>query len=269
MPRAVDVTTSSPLQLKRGVQFGYGVVTACYMATGITALAVAGYFLSEHSSPKRETIVTTNVIKSLFVAGSFIILVSFVGIIGVLAPLKRKKWLVAYICLQVLTIIVETGVGIWLWSRTLDINDLYGFNWRSLWSDEMKMSYQDDYKCCGYLNPHDSPVLSSDSCRNADASSFGCTLFVHNFALDSLSYIYTYVFSFVFVDVVAMLSGMVVLTIRNDEERLRWSRANSIFKSMKGGHGGFAAKDDDHIYRNNYEDSYAWMTPNALTTYSH
>ncbi|KAJ2558111.1 hypothetical protein EV175_000956 [Coemansia sp. RSA 1933] len=269
MLRTVDITSSSPMRLKSSVQFGFGLVTACFMATGIAALSVAGYFVSEDSSPKRETIVTTNVIKSLFVAGVFIILVSFVGITGALSPLSRKRWLLAYIWLLVVTILFETGVGIWLWSRTLDIDDLYGLNWRSLWSDAMKKSYQDDYQCCGYLNPHDSPVLSSDSCQNANESSFGCTHFVHQYALDSLGYIYTFVFSFVLVDVFAMLSGLVVLIIRNDEERLRWSRANNIFKSMKIGGNGVSAKATDAVYSHPYEDDpYTWIAPNGQNMYS-
>ncbi|KAJ2842494.1 hypothetical protein GGI22_007535, partial [Coemansia erecta] len=259
-----DVTASSPMRLNSSVQFGFGLLTACYMATGITALAVAGYIVGEDDSPKRETIVTTNIIKSLFVAGVFIIITSLVGITGALSPLSRKRWLLAYIWLLAMTILFETGVGIWLWSRTLDIGDLYGSNWRSLWSEAMKRSYQDDYQCCGYLNPHDSPVLSSDSCQNVNESSFGCTHFVHEFALDSLGHIYTCVFSFVLVDVLAMMSGLVVLIIRNDEERWRWSRANSIFKSIKGGdRNGFAAMATNANPEYQYEDPYIWITPNA------
>ncbi|KAJ1903992.1 hypothetical protein LPJ81_002756 [Coemansia sp. IMI 209127] len=269
LPSSFDITTSSPMRLKSSVQFGFGLLAACYMATGIAALAVAGYIVSENASPKRETIVTTNIVKSLFVAGVFIIIVSLVGITGALSPLSRKRWLLAYIWLLAMTILFETGVGIWLWSRTLDIGDLYGSNWRSLWSDAMKRSYQDDYQCCGYLNPHDSPVLSSDSCQNVNESSFGCTHFVHEFALDSLGHIYTCVFSFVLVDFLAMMSGLVVLIVRNDEERWRWSRANSIFKSMKGGDRNcFAAKAANATPEHQYEDPYIWITPNAQTMYS-
>ncbi|KAJ2001314.1 hypothetical protein GGI04_003788 [Coemansia thaxteri] len=128
--------------------------------------------------------------------------------------------------------LVETVVGIWLWFRTLDIDDLYGHNWRHLWSDSLKATFQDRAQCCGYLGPLDSPVLASPSCQNM-AQAFGCMTSVQKYAQDYLGYIYTSVFGFVFVSLGAMLSGMVLLVVRNDEERWRWTRANAIFRSMK------------------------------------
>ncbi|KAI9505262.1 Tetraspanin family-domain-containing protein [Coemansia spiralis] len=248
MLRAVEVSSDSPMRLKLSVKIGFGLVTACYMATGIAALAVAGYFISAKSSPKREIIVTKNVLKSLFAAGAYIIAVSLVGIVGAMSPLSRKRWLLAYNWLLSTTILLETGVGLWMWARTLDINGLYAFNWRNLWSSDVKQSFQDAYQCCGYLSSKDSPVLSSASCKNPDASSYGCMVFVHDYARGSLSYIYTCVFAFVLVDVVAMLAGLIVLTIRNDEERWRWSRANSIFKSMKKANPDFMMDANNEKY---------------------
>ncbi|KAJ2364802.1 hypothetical protein IW150_006387 [Coemansia sp. RSA 2607] len=229
--RAIDVSPNSPMKLKLSIKLSFGIFTGIYMATGISALVVGGYFLGTKKYTRQTIIVTDNVLRSLLAAGVYIILNAFVGIAGALSPLKRKNMIVAFIWLVFIAILVETGVGIWLWIRTLDINDLYGHNWRNLWSDSIKREFQDQGTCCGYLGPNDSPISDSEYCKNPNA--YGCMIAVQQYAQNYLGYIYTCLFSFVFIDIAALLSGMVLLVIRNDEERWRWSRANAIFKSMK------------------------------------
>ncbi|KAJ2718736.1 hypothetical protein GGI07_005620 [Coemansia sp. Benny D115] len=200
------------------------------MATGIAALFVGAYYLRTDTSPRRTVILTDNILKCLMVAGVYVILNSLIGLTGSLAPLTRKAWLTCYVWLIAIAILVETGVGIWLWTRALDIHDLYGYNWRNLWTDEIKQVFQDEGKCCGYLGPSDHAMSGSGTCGQQAA--FGCMLSVQHYAQDYLAYVYTCVFSFVFIDVATILSGMVLLVMRNDEERWRWSRANAIFRSM-------------------------------------
>ncbi|KAJ2608563.1 hypothetical protein H4S08_004404 [Coemansia sp. RSA 1365] len=148
------------------------------------------------------------------------------------SPLTRKNWLISYIVFIVGAVLVETGIGIWMWSRTLDIDDLYGHNWRYLWTDDIKRSFQDKGNCCGYLNSQDSPAPGSDSCTNT-AIPYGCMVSVQQYTHGYLTYIYSWLFGFVFVAIVALLAAMVLMVVRNDEERLRWSRANVIFRSLK------------------------------------
>ncbi|KAJ2597283.1 hypothetical protein GGF39_003118 [Coemansia sp. RSA 1721] len=231
MTRATDVSINTPMKLGLGMRITLGIVTGFYMATGIAAMAVSGYFLQTKGTSRQTIIVTDNVLRSLMAAGVYLVLNNIVGIVAILSPLKRKRWIVAYIWLVVIAMLVETGVGIWMWVRTLDINDLYGHNWRSLWSDDIKGIFQDSGSCCGYLGPTDSPVAGFGSCGSIDA--YGCMVAVQTYARDYLAYIYTCLFSFVFIDVCALLSGMVLLVMRNDEERWRWSRANAILKSYQ------------------------------------
>ncbi|KAJ2843310.1 hypothetical protein J3B02_005302 [Coemansia erecta] len=219
------------MRLSLGMKITLGTVTALYLATGIAALAVSGYFLQTKGASRQKIIVTDNVLQSLLAAGIYLILNNLVGIVAIVSPLKRKRWIVAYIWLVIIAMLVQTSVGIWMWVRTLDINDLYGYNWRNLWSDDIKSAFQDHGSCCGYLGPADRPVAGTGSCGSVDA--FGCMISVQAYAQDYLAYIYTCLFGFVFIDVCALLSGMVLLLMRNDEERWRWSRANTILKTYQ------------------------------------
>ncbi|KAJ2366524.1 hypothetical protein H4S01_002661 [Coemansia sp. RSA 2610] len=235
--RAADINPNAPLVLKLSVRISFAVATACYLATGAMALAVAGYFKGSKDSSRRTVIVTNNVLNTLLATGAYIVASALAGVFGSLAPLTRKRWLIAYTAMLIVAVLVETCIGIWLWSRTLDAHDLYAHNWRNLWPNEVKRIYQDKSGCCGYLNPHDSPAPGSPAC-DASTTTFGCMISVQEYAQNYLTYVYTWLFIFVVVDVAALLAVMVLLAIRNDEERLRWSRANSIFRSMKKAQSG-------------------------------
>ncbi|KAJ1729122.1 hypothetical protein LPJ61_003679 [Coemansia biformis] len=230
--RARSVCPSAPTQVKRSVRIGFGLVSACYTASGVATVAVSAYFIRTSDTSRRSVILTPNVLYSLLAAGIYIIASATVGVMGALAPLRRKSWLTAYVWLVVGAILINTGIGIWMWARTLDIGDLYAHNWRHLWPEPVRRSFQDQGSCCGYLNPRDRPASGSPSCANA-ATRYGCMMSVHQYTHNNLAYIYSWLFGFVFVAVVALLSALVMLVVRNDAERLRWSRANAIFRSMK------------------------------------
>ncbi|KAJ2792509.1 hypothetical protein H4R21_006159, partial [Coemansia helicoidea] len=222
----------APPRVKRSVCLSFGFITACYAATGIGAVAASAYFIRTNDMSRRAVLLTPNLLRTLVVAGAYVILSALAGAIGALAPLQRKRWLVAYVWLVVVAILVQAGIGIWMWSRTLDIDDLYAHNWRHLWPEAVRRSFQDQGMCCGYLNPHDSPAAGSPSCANP-ATAYGCIVSVHLYTHSRLAYIYSWVFGFVFVGVVALLSALVLVVVRNDAKRLQWSRANAIFRSMR------------------------------------
>ncbi|KAJ2713541.1 hypothetical protein H4R19_002196 [Coemansia spiralis] len=226
-----SVAIGAQPRIKRSVCITFGLATACYTATGVATVAVSAYFIHTDDTSRRAVILTPNVLRSLLAAGLYIVLGATAGIVGALAPLQRKRWLTAYVGLVVGAILIDTGIGIWMWSRTLDIDGLYAHNWRHLWSEAVRRSFQDTGHCCGYLNPHDSPAAGSPSCADP-ATAYGCLVSVHQYTHNRLAYIYSWLFGFVFVSVVALLSALVLLVVRNDAERLRWSRANAIFRYM-------------------------------------
>ncbi|KAJ2131414.1 hypothetical protein IW136_005307, partial [Coemansia sp. RSA 678] len=57
-------------------------------------------------------------------------------------------------------------VSICIWTRTLNINGYYADMWRNEWSDEIKLMFEDQDQCCGFLSRNDSPVASSASCKD-------------------------------------------------------------------------------------------------------
>ncbi|KAI9474979.1 Tetraspanin family-domain-containing protein [Coemansia mojavensis] len=222
----IERGSNAPLTLNRSVRICFGLITTLYMLSGAAELTAGGYFKATNKTSRRSVIISSSIENALLSVGSLVFASAVVGVIGALSPLSRKKWLLAYVWLIVLATLFETGIGIWMWTRTLDVNGIYSYNWRNVWPGVIKQMFQDHGHCCGYLNPLDSPA---DSCNSA----FGCVVSVQKYTQGYLTYTYTCLFAFVFVDVAALLSALVLLTIRNDEERLRWSRANAIFRSLK------------------------------------
>ncbi|KAI8323893.1 hypothetical protein GQ54DRAFT_88376 [Martensiomyces pterosporus] len=217
---------NGPMDVKTSVKVTFLVLTGVYMATGVAALVTGGYFTKTSGESRRVVIMTDNVLRWLFAAGCYIIINASIGFIGSLAPLRRKRWLQIHIWLTFLAVLVESSVGIWLWTRTLDINGFYAYNWRNLWADSVKQIFQDSSNCCGYMGPGDSPVMASASCQNL-ATAYGCKPEVQKYAQSYLAYVYSCLFSFVILDIAAMLAAMVLLVLRNDEERWRCSTLNS------------------------------------------
>ncbi|KAJ2157130.1 hypothetical protein GGF46_004720 [Coemansia sp. RSA 552] len=221
-----------PRQLRRGVMVGFWMLAACYLATGLTSLGAGIYYRTSGDTSRRTVVVTDNVAGSFVAAGVYIVASAAAGIFGSLSLLNRKLWLTGHICSIILAMLVETSIGMWMWYRTLDVDEIYGRNWRTLWPKGVRRQFQEKGGCCGYLNPHDSPVLGTGGCK-APAAAFGCMVSVQEYAQGYLTYVYTWLFVFVLVAVTALLSAMVLMAMRNDEERLRWSRANAIFRSLK------------------------------------
>ncbi|KAJ1951108.1 hypothetical protein FBU59_000355 [Linderina macrospora] len=237
---------NGPMQIQRGVKWAFAIMTTLYLLTGAAAIVVPVYFSRTATESRRVVIVTDNVLRSLYAVGAYIIISALSGIVGALAPLRRKRFLQFYTWTIVLLILAEVSVGLWVWYRTLDANDMYAYNWRMLWPDSVKQVFQDNGSCCG-------PVLASKSCEQL---SYGCMRVVQAYAQGYLSYVYTCLFSFVIVDVGAMLAGMVVLVMRNDEERWRWSRSKFVFSQQaRTGHSSpseaptyIGAMDDSDNY---------------------
>ncbi|KAJ2249150.1 hypothetical protein GGH98_003657, partial [Coemansia sp. RSA 454] len=216
------------LELTLSTRIAFGLITSCYMATGVYVLAVCIYFAQTSSTSRRAVIITPNILATLITAGSYTVTTALIGIYGSLSPISRKPHLIAYAFSIILNMFVSTCIGMWMWVRTLDVHSMYAYNWRHVWPNGVRRGFQDTNICCGYLSPLDSPVQGSHSCLNKDV--YGCMVFVQTYAQGYLSYVYTWLFVFVVVDVVALLGVLVVLVVRNDEERLRWSRANAIFR---------------------------------------
>ncbi|KAJ2486155.1 hypothetical protein IWW37_005705 [Coemansia sp. RSA 2050] len=119
---------------------------------------------------------------------------------------------------------------IWLWTRTLNIDDKFGDMWRHTLSDNLKLSFEDEHTCCGYLNPKDSPVLASASCKIKNG--YGCYLPVLFYTQIRLRGVYAGFVVFMLVVLAATVSATLQLVFTMDHERVLRSQSHYLFNRV-------------------------------------
>ncbi|KAJ1836105.1 hypothetical protein LPJ63_000545 [Coemansia sp. RSA 2711] len=199
--------------------------TYLYLVCGIVALSVGAYYIGAQGEGHRAFIVTAHALRIYVFLGLYFMTTASLGIFASLAPLKRKRLLYWYTGLIALIIFIMLVVSIWLWTRTLNINDYYRDMWRNQWPDEIKLMFEDQGKCCGYLSRDDSPVGSAASCQDASIK-YGCMYTVIFYAQHSHRYIYAGLVSFCLVGLACMVTSALLLIDCSEEVRLRLSQTH-------------------------------------------
>ncbi|KAJ1818648.1 hypothetical protein LPJ60_004215 [Coemansia sp. RSA 2675] len=215
---------------RRSVSRAYRVLCIILLITGLSAIGVGGYFSNATGESYRVNTVTGGSLKLYIFMGVYMFLTSLLGIFASLAPLKRKRLLQAYIVLCALSIFIMMCMTIWLWTRTLNINDIFGDMWRHTWSDDLKLSFEDENTCCGYSNPKDSPVLASASCKIKNG--YGCYLPVLFYTQIRLRGVYAGLVVFMLVALAATVTATLQLVFTLDHERVLRSQTHYLFNRM-------------------------------------
>ncbi|KAJ2719286.1 hypothetical protein GGI07_005303 [Coemansia sp. Benny D115] len=120
-------------------------------------------------------------------------------------------------------------INLWLWTRTLNINGVYGKYWRNDWSDTIKDAFQKNGNCCGFLNRNDSPFMDSASCKDKSIQ-YGCMYTVIFYAQHHHRYIYAGLIVFMLIGLGSMVTGIILLIQCSDEERVKWSQKQYFAK---------------------------------------
>ncbi|KAJ2844400.1 hypothetical protein GGI22_006888 [Coemansia erecta] len=147
------------------------------------------------------------------------LLTAGLGAFASFVPKKRRPLVNTYICLVALITLVNLCISLWLWTGTLNINDVYGDRWRSSWSDFIKTSFQETYGCCGYLSPSDSPIASSPTCSNA-ATRYGCKYYVIFYAQRCHRYTYAGLIVMMLFGLGAMATGQLLVMECEQDDRI-------------------------------------------------
>ncbi|KAJ2781711.1 hypothetical protein H4R18_002716 [Coemansia javaensis] len=203
--------------------WSYKFWTLALFASGAIALALGIFYINATGEPHRAFVVTAYALRFYVFAGLYLSASALVGVYAALAPLPRKRLLHVYVGLLGLAIVIMVCASIWIWTGTLNINQYYGRMWRNDWPDEIKLMFQDQNQCCGYLGPADSPVASSSAC-SGDAH--GCMYPVILYVMACHRYVYAGLICFSLVSLFSATTGMLLIIDCNAEQRVRRSLAH-------------------------------------------
>ncbi|KAJ2376510.1 hypothetical protein IW150_001937 [Coemansia sp. RSA 2607] len=219
-------------QIQKNVMRAYICFTIILFFCGIAATAVGIFYNKPSGEALRMTTVTASSLRSYIFIGIYLIICSLVGTLVSLAPLKRKSLLRVFIGAMCLIIIIMLCISLWLWTRTLNINSIYGKYWRNEWSDAIKDAFQKDGNCCGFLSRNDSPYMSSPSCQNTSID-YGCMYTVIFYAMHHHRYIYAGLIVFMLMGLGSMVTGIILSIQCSNEERLKWAQTQYLAKKAK------------------------------------
>ncbi|KAG0357180.1 phospholipid scramblase 1 [Podila minutissima] len=209
--------------LKKLQAYFYGFVVL-YMLTGLGAFILGNIWLqqSDEGGAPREAVISRSIEQAGTIIGGIVVLTGVVGIIGGTSPVRRKVFLVSFVWLLIAVVLAELGLGGVIWFKTLRMRSLFQSQWIDLWSDSLKIAFQDmsslkGYgQCCGYKS-NEHVVVSGACTANTDLQ--GCEEKVSAFADGYLRKLYTSLFGFTVVNVFCFVSTVILVQARNDEER--------------------------------------------------
>ncbi|KAG0000127.1 phospholipid scramblase 1 [Entomortierella chlamydospora] len=210
--------------LKKPKRYFFGLV-AIYMITGIGGLVMGTLWLRQSvEGAPRDAVISREIEKAGTFIGGFVAATSLIGYVGGIAPVRRKRFLIAFAWLIVAAMIAELGLGGVIWFKTLRMRSFFTTQW-STWSDSLKIAFQDmtnlpGYgQCCGYLDGDSKSIVVSGACTTQTISFPGCEEKVSAFADSYLRKLYTSLFGFTVVNVICFVSTVILVQARNDEER--------------------------------------------------
>ncbi|KAJ2708993.1 hypothetical protein H4R19_004472 [Coemansia spiralis] len=202
----------------------YKIWSLVHFSCGVVALALGIYFINATGDNQRVYIVTHEALRVYVFVGLYVSTTALLGVYAALAPLKRKRLLHAYVGLLGLGILIMVFVSLWLWMYTLNINDYYGTMWREQWSDDVKLAFENNGNCCGYLSRDDHPVASAPACQDQSIK-HGCMYPVIFYGQDCHRYIYAGLITFSIISLFCAATGLLLIIDCNVEERVRRSHA--------------------------------------------
>ncbi|KAF9582897.1 phospholipid scramblase 1 [Lunasporangiospora selenospora] len=209
----------------RKLQCYFLVFVTIYMLSGIAALVMGTLWLQQSAEgAPRDAVISRAIEKGGTFIGAIVAVTALVGYVGGIQPVERKPFLVAFAWLMVAAMIAELALGGVIWFKTLRMRSLFQSQWLT-WPDTLKIAFQDMTSltgyglCCGYMDGQE--IVSSGHCISPSTPFDGCEEKVSAFADSYLRKLYTSLFGFTVVNVVCLVSTIILVQARNDEERYR------------------------------------------------
>ncbi|KAJ2510529.1 hypothetical protein GGI11_005456 [Coemansia sp. RSA 2049] len=225
--------------------FRYCAIT--YLVSGVVALSLGSYYSSGTSDSVVVFTITRAAMRYYIFVGVYMLLVAGLGVFASFVPKKRRRLVNVYIGLVALVTFINLCVSLWLWTGTLNINDVYGDYWRHSWSGFVKTSLQEKLGCCGYLSPFDDPVMSSTTCQDSKTR-FGCKYDVVFYAQRCHRYTYAGLIVIMLFGLAAMATGqLLVMECEQDVRILKSQFYHFRKRAESNANTSLADSDSPHL----------------------
>lgn len=220
-----SINNRDPAVTQKKIQRTLMACSGIYLLSGIIIASIGGVYSMADSGEKLrvDTITHHRMIYLVFV-GVYISFSSSVAIFASLAPLKRRRLLKLFAAATVLIIVFMFCLIVWLWTRTLNMNNVYRDYWREDWSETIKMTFENDNRCCGYLNPNDAPIPSSKSCQDSTIKN-GCMYPVIFYVAEKTMYMYGGIITCALLGLITAGIAMTLSAYAGDQERMQWAQS--------------------------------------------
>ncbi|KAI4229799.1 MAG: hypothetical protein L6R36_000586 [Xanthoria steineri] len=155
--------------------------------------------------------------SALFNAG--LVFLTFIASLPGLTFTTQRTWLKVHSWMVLGCIIVTLVIGLEIWFSTLQTRANLAVMWDAE-GPQMQQLLQARWQCCGYMK---TPFHTDSTCPNPLAASAkpDCVGPFSNFANGFLDLVFTAMFGMVALDAILLLSGLVVIKKREEEERYR------------------------------------------------
>ncbi|CAG8690659.1 17618_t:CDS:2 [Cetraspora pellucida] len=209
--------TLSYKAISKPILGSFAFLEILYFATGVLMISLGIVWFMSLGQNLRSIVMTSGLIIGGISVGAFTVVSFLVAVVGFSNPLRHKNWLIVHVIMIVLTSLALLALGGDIWFRTLNERQQFGNEWLR-WDESMKIMFEDQLQCCGYQNSTDNPA-SSRCTQDVDPSIPGCIGPITSRA-DRLSrQLFTTLFGFITVDILAFFATIILIQARNVEER--------------------------------------------------
>ncbi|KAL8654354.1 MAG: hypothetical protein Q9210_001549 [Variospora velana] len=203
--------------------FPYLVADTLFVATGGLLVAVILMSKSVMNVPTTDDVAPNLLLAHAPLNGALadagLIFATFVISLPALVLANDRIWLKVHSWMVLVCIMLTLVIGLDVWFSTLKTRA----NLAVMWSQEnpqIQQLLQERWQCCGYMNI---PFHTDSTCPTPviALSKTNCVGPFSNYANNFLDLVFTAIFGMVALDVILLLSGLIVLKKRAEEQRYR------------------------------------------------
>jgi hypothetical protein len=139
------------------------------------------------------------------------------GLLGAFRPCRFKLYLKIFAISVTFIVVFQLCVGIYIWFHSLSMRELYPDQWVG-WTVPNKGKIERMGKCCGYFNSRNHIVITKQC--NLGVPLPGCEEYIIQYAGWYLVNVYTPMFSFIALEIMALMATASLLQKVSEQIRI-------------------------------------------------
>ncbi len=188
-------------------------------------ISFSAYFQNYIADPNANHIATSIALRTIDLPGAIIVGLIITGAVLVSLPgivVTSKSYLGYYAWINIVSLLATMIYGLRIWYTTLVERASFSKVWTGE-SQETRAYLQDRFGCCGYYNATSPLYTPSAACSSDDvaASMVGCVGPFVSYLDIILNRLFTTMFGFLGIGLVALLTSMMVMKQRTEAKRFK------------------------------------------------